>query len=41
MPKGLVIREFKNSPCNNCIVALVEPHAGQGIPVTFLNKQIV
>jgi hypothetical protein len=41
MPKGLIKIEFKNSPCNNCIVALVEPQAGQGILVTFLNKQTV
>ena len=41
MPKGLIKTEFKNLPCNNCKVALVEPQAGQGIPVAFLNTQTV
>ena len=41
MPKGLIKIELINLPCNNCKVALVEPQAGQGIPVMFLNTQTV
>lgn len=39
--KGFVSIEPIMSPCNNLIVARIEPQAGYGNPVIFLNGQMV
>ena len=39
--RGFINNEFKNCPLNNSKVALVEPQAGQGIPVIPLKTQNV
>lgn len=36
---GLINIDSPKFPCISCKVALVEPQAGQGIPVTCLNTQ--
>ncbi len=41
IPKGLIKMELIKSPSINRRVDLMEPQAGHGIPVAFLNKQIV